>query len=181
MDSKSYIQDEVKIMSRGGAYLTPMREHHIPELLEVLSQENRRELKLLGYADIIFALRDMYESSEVYIVRNKNGDMVFAGGLWHEANEEWPQMFAMFSYKVRENFKLLARGSKMLVSFFDQTQHGMSMTILSEYEFMLDWAAWLGFEAVGVSANGPNKYVEFVRCNPNKTNVYNSSSRPVTH
>ena len=181
MDSRNYIQDEVKIMSRGGAYLTPMKEHHIAELMDVLSKENRRELVLLGYEDIGNALQDMYNSSEVYIVRNKDNDLVFAGGLWHDANEEWPQMFAMFSYKVRENFKLLARGSKMLVNFFDQTQHGMSMTILSEYEFMLDWAAWLGFEAVGISANGPSKYVEFVRCNPNKTNVYNSSSRPVTH
>jgi hypothetical protein len=181
MASRNYIQDEVKIMTRGEAYLTPMKEHHIAELAEVLSEENRRELKLLGYADIIFALRDMYDSSEVYIVRNKDKDLVFAGGLWHEANEEWPQMFAMFSYKVRENFKLLARGSKMLVSFFDQTQHGMSMTILADYEFMIDWAAWLGFEAVGVSENGFSKYVEFVRCNPNKSNVYNLTSRPVTH
>lgn len=181
MASRNYIQDEVKIMSRGGAYLTPMKEHHIAELMDVLSKENKRELVLLGYQDIGTALQDMYDSSEVYIVRNKDNDLVFAGGLWHDANEEWPQMFAMFSYKVRENFNLLARGSKMLVNFFDQTQHGMSMTILSEYEFMLDWAAWLGFEAVGISANGPSKYVEFVRCNPNKTNVYNSSSRPVTH
>lgn len=181
MASRSYIQDEVKIMSRGGAYLTPMKEHHIAELMDVLSKENKRELVLLGYQDIGTALQDMYDSSEVYIVRNKDNDLVFAGGLWHDANEEWPQMFAMFSYKVRENFNLLARGSKMLVNFFDQTQHGMSMTILSEYEFMLDWAAWLGFEAVGISANGPSKYVEFVRCNPNKTNVYNSASRPVTH
>ena len=181
MDSRSYIQDEVKIISRGGAYLTPMQEYHIPELLEVLSQENRRELKLLGYADIIFALRDMYESSEVYIVRNKDGDLVFAGGLWHEANEEWPQMFAMFSYKVRENFNLLARGSKMLVNFFDQTQHGMSMTILSEYEFMLDWAVWLGFEPVGVIEDNSNKYVEFVRCNPKGKSVYDGPLRPVIH
>jgi hypothetical protein len=57
----------------------------------------------------------------------------------------------------------------------------MSMTILADYEFMIDWAAWLGFEAVGMSQNGFNKYVEFVRCNPNKSNVYNLTSRPVTH
>lgn len=181
MASRSYIQDEVKIMSRGGAYLTPMKEHHIAELMDVLSKENKRELVLLGYQDIGTALQDMYDSSEVYIVRNKDNDLVFAGGLWHDANEEWPQMFAMFSYKVRENFNLLARGSKMLVNFFDQTQHGMSMTILSEYEFMLDWAAWLGFEAVGISANGPSKYVEFVRCNPKGKSVYDGPLRPVIH
>lgn len=181
MASRSYIQDEVRIMSRGEAYLTPMRQHHIAELMQVLSPENRRELILLGYDDVHTAIQEMYDSSEVYIVRNKDKDLVFVGGLWHEANEHWPQMFAMFSYKVRENFKLLARGSKMLVSFFDQTQGGMSMTILSDYEFMLDWASWLGFEAVGVSMNGENKYVEFVRCNPNKSNVYNLTSRPVTH
>jgi hypothetical protein len=181
MASRNYIQDEVKVLSRGEAYLTPMKRHHIDELLEVLSKENRRELKLLGYDDVKEALQEMYEASEVYIVRNKNKELVVAGGLWHEAGDEWPQMFAMFSEGIKKDFNMLARGSKMLVNLFDQAQHGMSMTILSDYEFMMDWAEWLGFEAVGISVNGPNKYVEFVRCNPNESNVYNSSSRPVTH
>jgi len=42
---------------------------------------------------------------------------------------------------------------------------------------MLDWAGWLGFEAVGVSEG----YVDFVRCNPAQKNVYDKSLRPITH
>jgi len=181
MDSRSYIQNEVKVIKRGEAYLTPMKKHHIAELNSVLSKENKRELFLLGHYDIQTALHEMHNSSEAYIVRNKDKDLVFAGGLWYDPNEDWPQMFAMFSNKVSENFKLLARGSKMLVNFFDQTQNGMSMTILSDHEFMLNWAAWLGFEPVGISVKDDTEYVEFVRCNPNKSNVYNSTSRPITH
>lgn len=179
MASRSYIQDEVKIISRGGAYLTPMYEHHIPELLEVLSKENKRELILLGYDDIQSAINQMIEQAEVYIARNKDGDLVFVGGVFHGG--DLPQMFAMFSHKIKENYKMLIRGSKLFVDFLDRTQTIMCMTILADYEFMLDWASWLGFEAIDVSHNGPHKYVEFVRCNPNKSNVYNLTSRPVTH
>jgi len=57
----------------------------------------------------------------------------------------------------------------------------MSMTILADYEFMLNWASWLGFEAMGVSTVGPNKYVDFVRCNPNENSVRDGSLRPVVH
>ena len=76
---------------------------------------------------------------------------------------------------------MLARGSRMLVNFFDKTQPNMTMTILADYEGILQWAAWLGFEPVGTSVVGENKYVEFVRCNPNKKNVYDSSLRPIMH
>jgi hypothetical protein len=69
----------------------------------------------------------------------------------------------------------------MLVNFFDQTQDGMTMTILAEYDSMVQWATWLGFEPVGITESGKNKYVEFVRCNPNKKNVYDSPLRPIMH
>ncbi len=69
----------------------------------------------------------------------------------------------------------------MLVNFFDQSHAGLSMTVNGDFEFILDWAAWLDFEAVGVATMGPHKYVDFVRCNPNGKNVYDGTSRPVVH
>jgi hypothetical protein len=55
------------------------------------------------------------------------------------------------------------------------------MTLLSDYEFMIDWAIWLGFEPVGVIEDNNNKYVEFVRCNSNGKSVYDGPLRPVIH
>ena len=92
-----------------------------------------------------------------------------------------PQMFSMFSDGLKQNFHAMARGSKLLVNFFDQSETYMSMTILADYEGMLNWAAWLGFEAVGIHQVDANKYVDFVRCNPDKKIVYNEALRPVTH
>jgi hypothetical protein len=90
-------------------------------------------------------------------------------------------MFAMFSNKIKENFTMLARGSKMLVEFFDQSQSHMSMTILADYEGMVSWATWLGFDPVGVSTQNGNKYVEFVRCNLDQNCVYDEPRQPVIH
>jgi hypothetical protein len=103
------------------------------------------------------------------------------GGLWYNDDRESPQMFSMFSDGLKQNFHAMARGSKLLVNFFDQSETYMSMTILADYEGMLNWAAWLGFEAVGIHQVDANKYVDFVRCNPDKKIVYNEALRPVTH
>jgi len=103
------------------------------------------------------------------------------GGLWYNDDRESPQMFSMFSDGLKQNFHAMARGSKLLVNFFDQSETYMSMTILADYEGMLNWAAWLGFEPVGIHQVDANKYVDFVRCNPDKKIVYNEALRPVTH
>lgn len=172
---------EVKILKRGKFYLTPFTLDHVEEVAEGLSKENKRELALLGHNDVRQALREMHETSECYICRKEGESFIMVGGLWFDDDTESPQMFAMFSDKIKDNFHAMARGSKMLVNFFDQAQGGMTMTVNADYEFILDWAAWLGFEAVGLYSSGPQKYVDFVRCNPQKKNAYDDPSRPVMH
>ena len=178
-DSKE--STEVKILQRGKFYLTPFTLDHIDEVAQHLSRENRRELALLGHTDVKQALLEMYETSECYLCREEGSTFIMVGGLWFEEDQIWPQMFAMFSDKIKDNFHSMARGSQMFVNYFDQWHDGLSMTVLADYEFVLDWAAWLGFEAVGVSVDGANKYVDFVRCNTSKKNVYDETSRPVMH
>lgn len=173
--------DEVRIIRRGQYYLTPFTTDHIDEVVEHLSKESRRELKLLGHLDIPQAIEEMQKYSECYIARKEDETFLAVGGLWYDGDQDFPQMFAMFSNNIKGNFNAMARGSLMFVKFFDSTQTHMSMTILADYEFMLNWASWLGFEAMGVSTVGPNKYVDFVRCNPNENSVRDGSLRPVTH
>lgn len=172
---------EVKILQRGEYYLTPFTLDHIDEVIENLSKENVKELVLLGYTDVRKALIKMHESSECYLCRKNNEDFIMIGGLWFAEDQECPQMFAMFSNKIKENFIAMARGSIMFVNYFDQFHSGLSMTILKEYEFITDWAAWLGFEVVGVINNDEIEYVDFVRCNPNQKDVYDCTSQPVIH
>ena len=178
-DSKE--STEAKILQRGEYYLTPFTLDHIDEVIKGLTKENVKELVLLGYTDIRKALVDMHESSECYLCRKNNEEFIMVGGLWFTEDQEWPQMFAMFSDKIRENFIAMARGSVMFVDYFDQFHSGLSMTILKEYKFILDWASWLGFEAVGIISNNEIEYVDFVRCNPNQKDVYDCTLQPVIH
>ena len=172
---------EVKILKRGDYYLTPFTLGHVDEVAENLSPENRRELLLLGHTDIRQALHEMHDTADSYLCRRNDDTFLMVGGLWYNDDRESPQMFSMFSDGLKQNFHAMARGSKLLVNFFDKSETYMSMTILADYEGMLNWAAWLGFEAVGIHEVDANKYVDFVRCNPDEKIVYNKALRPVTH
>ena len=172
---------EVKILRRGDYYLTPFTLGHVDEVAENLSPENKRELLLLGHTDIRQALHEMHDTADSYLCRRNDDTFLMVGGLWYNDDRESPQMFSMFSDGLKQNFHAMARGSKLLVNFFDKSETYMSMTILADYEGMLNWAAWLGFEAVGIHQVDANKYVDFVRCNPDEKIVYNKALRPVTH
>lgn len=150
-------------------------------MIEGLSKENVREILLLGYTDVRSAIMEMIGTSECYICRKEGEGFIMVGGLWYGDDAEFPQLFAMFSNKIRKNFTAMARGSRMFVNYFDKCHDYLCMTVLAEHEFILNWAAWLGFEAVGIVTMGENSYVDFVRCNPNKKNVYDSSLRPAMH
>ncbi len=181
MKKASNSSTEVKIIQRGQYYLTPFQPYHIDEVVNNLSIENQRELFILGHTDIRKAIEEMYECSECYLARREGETFLAVGGLWYNDDQDHPQMFAMFSDKIKESFVATARGSRMFLDFFDKTQSLLTMTILTDYQFMLDWAVWLRFEPVGFSETNNHKYVEFVRCNPNKKNVYDDSLRPVMH
>ena len=173
--------DEPVILKRGKLILTPLRRWHLPILSENLSKENREEIALLGYDSVDHALNEMLETTESYIVRNGKGKIVSVGGLWFDNDQDCPQMFSMFTDELRENFTGMARGSLMLVNFFDRSQDRMTMTILARHEAMVNWALWLGFEAVGIQNYNNNEYVDFVRCNPNQNYVYDDVIRPAMH
>lgn len=177
----SNVSTEVKILERGPYYMTPLSPFHLDEIANNLSPENRKEIRLMGYTDLRLAISEMYEQSEAYIVRKENGPIIFAGGLWHSEDQDYPQMFALFMKDAMNSYTTLARGSKMLVDFLSKTQDHMTMTILSDYEGMANWAVWLGFEPVGVIEAGHYKYLEFIRCNLTGNCVYDKASRPVMH
>jgi len=174
-------QKETKILERGAFYMTPLSPFHLDEIAKNMAHENRRELRLLGYTDLRVAMSEMYEQAEAYIVRKEGGPIICAGGLWFNGDQDHPQMFTIFTEEAKNNFVMLARGSRMLVDFLSQAQDHMTMTVLADYEGILNWAVWLGFEPIGTIASGENKYVEFIRCNLEENCVYDRTPRPVIH
>jgi hypothetical protein len=174
-----FMQEEIKILSQGAFYMTPFREHHIQEFLKVIHHETLIELYNLGYKSITEALQNVVDTSEAYIVKDKRGVILLVCGLVHD--DETPQMFALFTTNLKNNYKGLVRSSKSLVNFFDQMHPMLTMTISAKYGDMLQWAAWLGFKAVGISEHKNITYVEFVRCNSVKNYVSHETSRPVMH
>lgn len=173
--------DEIRVVKRGKCYLTPFTEAHIDELCASLSPESQYELECLGYSSVREALLEVLDQAEAYVAKTEGGPILCISGLFFDASAESPQLFAMFTNAVKENFHLMARGSRLVISFFDQTHSSMSMTILDKFTLMIDWAEWLGFEEVGSFQYNNNCYVEFVRCNLIEKNVSHGESRPVMH
>ena len=172
---------EAKIIKRGNFYLTPFTKDHVEEVIANLSPENVREINLLGYHNVRECIEEMMKYSDCYLVRKEGEVFTAISGLWYEDGKETPQFFAMFSKNIKKNFTSIARGSRMLITFFDRTQDEMCMRILSDHQFMLDWASWLGFEAIGVTQFNSNHYVDFVRCISPQKSAYSETSRPVMH
>ena len=171
-----------KVIQRGSYQLVPACASDVPEIVKHLSIESARELKLLGYSSVKEGIEEMVSSAECYIARRDGCVYSCVGGLFHGSENDDPQMFAMFSGNIRDNFIPIARGSKTLVKLFDKFHPRMTMTILSEHEAMLNWALWLGFEVVSTMNDTNNhEYINFVRCNPSMKDAYSGESRPVMH
>tara|TARA_R110000772_G_scaffold54324_1_gene124056 strand:+ start:6264 stop:6788 length:525 start_codon:yes stop_codon:yes gene_type:complete len=173
--------DDLKVMQRGKFYLTPLQYNHVEEICSNLPPEGLHDIYCLGYDSPKEAILEMMENSEVYIVKSKDGPILCVTGLVFDNTIEWPQFFCIFTNEVKENLRLLVIGSRMVIRFFDKTHPQLCMSISSDFPIMLNWAASLGFEAVGFSEATDCKYIDFVRCNPIGKSVSHKSSRPVMH
>jgi hypothetical protein len=155
-----------EVLRRGKYSLTPVILEDLDEIVEHLSEQNVEELMLLGHSNVSEAIRYPF---------------TFVGGLWPDLDGNAPQMFALFSSDLRENFVSIARGSKDLLKIFEQYHDTILMKILMKNEAMLNWACWLGFTPEEIIESDGVAYVSFVRCILPKTNVYTGESRPVMH
>ncbi len=181
MDSKSFIQNEKRLMEKNGAYITPMKKHHISEITENICKESLEELSHLGWQNPLNFVLAIYEMSEGYVCRNKNKEFIFLSGLTFRKEGDFPIFFSLLSNKIRKNKYIAFKMGKALVNFFDQTELGMTTQISYKYTSMIHTAALLGFEPIDFVSSENREYIEFVRCNPNKINVYNNSLRPISH
>ena len=169
------------VFTQGGLTVRPVLQDDLDKICRSLSDINKREIEYLGYGNVKEAMEEMYQSSDSYIVTNQDNDMVCLSGLFYSSSQEPPQMYAMFSDKI-ENHKIgLLKGSLKLANLFMKGHDTITMSILAENDFMLDWAAWLKFTAVGFTLYREKQYVDFVRCDHKQNFVYNDASRPAIH
>lgn len=169
------------VFTQGGLTVRPVLECDLEKIANSLADINKREIEYLGYDTVMEAMEEMYRTSDSYLITNQDNDMVCLSGLWYGSVDEPPQMYAMFSDKIKEHRIGLLKGSLKIANLFMKGHDTITMSILSENTFMLDWAAWLKFTAVGFSTYRGKQYVDFVRCDHNQSFVYNDASRPAIH
>ena len=100
---------EVKILKRGRYYMTPFTLRQLDEVVNNLSDENKHELALLGHTDLEQAIIEMYETSECYLVRAEGESFIAVGGLFYSDDQQYPQMFCMFSDKIKKHLNWSAK------------------------------------------------------------------------
>ena len=169
---------DVKVLKRGGVYITPAKHSHIDMIERHLSPESVEELAILGY-EVRDAMEVMLETSQSFAIMKDDGTFLGVAGLQHFGDH--PQMFGMFSNAVKDNYVALARGSRMLLQMFEAQEETIVMAILSKHEAMVQWAAWLGFNVSGVYEDNGHEYVQFVRCRCPSCCVATESRRPAMH
>lgn len=169
---------DVKILKRGGVYITPAKHKHFDMIERYLSPESVEELAILGY-EVRDAMETMLETSQAFVIMKDDGTFLGVAGLQHFG--QYPQMFAMFSTEVKGNFVAMARGSRMLLRMFQAQEDTITMTILAKHGAMIQWAAWLGFGLTGSSVRDGHEYVEFVRCCCPECCGGNKPPRPAMH
>ena len=143
--------------------MTPFRSEHVDDFVKVIHKDTVKDLIKLGHTNVAECLHEIAETCDVYMVRDKEGRIVIVSGVTFDEQDE-SVFFALFSKDIKESFTAMARGSRSMVNFLEKSYPMMTMMIDMEYEAMLNWAAWLGFEAVGISTTSSAQYVEFVRC-----------------
>ena len=169
---------DVKILKRGGVYITPLKHKHFDQIENNLSPESVEELKIMGY-EVRDALEEMQETAQAFVIKKDDGEFLGVTGLSHFNSP--PQLFAMFSSAIRDNFVSLARGSRMLMGIIDAQEETTTMVILAKHDIMIQWAGWLGYEMVGLFESKDNQYVQFVRCICPSCHDGTGVSRPVMH
>lgn len=151
---------EVKILTRGDAYVTPLQHYHLEEV--ELHRETIKDFKNFGYDSVDQALKEMCENAECYVCRNSRGEIIFISGLWHYEDSDMPQMFMLLASNIRENTFCMSRMTDKILDFYHSIHPHLSMTISVKRESMLQWAAFIGFSPIELIHN--ESFVYFERC-----------------
>ena len=167
------------LFTHRGYDLVPMQEHHVIPFFNDIAPYSLEE-----YGDhedsMLDILYSMQKDAECFIVE-KDGVPIWLVGLQPIGNQE-VFMFSSFTNQMKKNWLGVVKFSPRVFSFIHETYYEINLHIESQYEGAINWMLWIGFTVTSSSDDElGNTSFHFVRCNPNRKNVYALPSRPVMH
>lgn len=170
---------KVLFQSRG-IVVAPFLRSHILDMHEAMCYENRREFAEVYDEDPFNALHSVAGVPDVFAVL-KDEKLLAVMGL-QGIDAQNGILWSLFTDYFKENITQFYRASPDLIDFFHTHYYNLHVNTWVENEGIMQWLAWLGFglEQIEDGEDGIS-LAHFVRCNPNRKNVYALSSRPVKH
>jgi|ETNvirenome_2_60_1030617.scaffolds.fasta_scaffold00387_8 hypothetical protein len=179
MAIKSCIMDNILFKSRG-ITIAPFSRKHLLPVFDDICEENKTEFSDLYEQDIFEALLSAVDQPDIFVVNYKNKPMALMGlqGIDSQNGMLW----SLFTNHFKENKTKFYRVSPDLIDFYHTHYYQLHVNTWVRNKGIIQWLAWLGFNIEQIEDTEENKtFVHFVRCNPNRKNVYALSSRPVMH
>jgi hypothetical protein len=178
MVSKNYM-DKV-LLNYGKLKMVPIQKRHIIPLYSTMSKENLFEAEAVYKIDLMKTLIEQTDIPDVFIVEDEKEPLAIIGIQGISAQQGL--MWSMFSKNLKQNWRAFVKASPSLINYLHTHYHEIIVDTWMGNNKMVKWLDWLGFDMLGSyeNENGFN-IIHFVRCNPERNNVYAFPSRPVIH
>jgi len=165
------------IIKRGNFELVPMTKAHVMQVFTDIAPYSAAEYE---EPDLFYALDSMQEDADCMILE-KNNVAVQLIGLQAIGNQQ-VYMWSSFTNQMAKHWMGVVRFSPLIIKYIHQTYYEINLNVSPDNEGTINWLSWMGFIPSGyVEDDKGEALVHFVRCNPDRKNVYALSSRPVMH
>lgn len=168
------------MFSARGIKLVPFRQKHVMQIIDSVTQENKYEFDHIYEQNMVNGLMSVMNEPDVFLVEYDGKPLAVMGldGIDSQRGYLW----TIFTDHFKENRTRFYRVSPQLIDFFHSHYYRLYVDTWIGNEGIVQWLGWLGFELGDVyETENDHKVVHFVRCNPERKNVYALSSRPVKH
>lgn len=163
-----------------GIKVAPFLHKDVLPVFDDICDENRLELDNVYDEDVFEALMTVKGVPDVFVVSYNDKPMAVMGLQGFDAQNG--MLWSLFTNHFKKNRTRFYRFSPELIDFFHAHYYQLHVNTWIRNEGIMQWLAWLGFglEQIEETQDG-HPIAHFVRCNPNRKNVYALSSRPVKH
>jgi len=163
-----------------GISVAPFLSKNVLPVYKVLCYETHKEFSEVYRENPLEALMSVAGVPDVFLVSKDNKPLAVMG--LQGINAQHGILWSLFTDHFKENRTSFYRASPDLIEFFHTHYYSLHVDTWVENEGIMQWLAWLGFDLEQIEEGDDNiAMAHFVRCNPNRKNVYALSSRPVKH
>lgn len=179
MAIRSYIMAKTLFECRG-IKVAPFLQKDVLAVFDDICDENKREFADLYDEDVFDALMTVKGVPDVFVVTYQDKPMAVMGLQGFDAQNGI--LWSLFTNHFKRNRTKFYRASAQLIEFFHTHYYILHVNTWVQNEGIMQWLAWLGFGLEEIEETEDHEGIaHFVRCNPNRKNVYALSSRPVKH